>query len=59
MPTSEMYKESVKITHLKYSLIWPIRGSAAGPGNGFRLFCPKQGYIISHDSVLNTVHNFA
>ena len=36
----------------------PIRGFAAGPGYDFRRLCPKQGYIISHDSVLNRVQNF-
>ena len=36
----------------------PIQGCAAGPGYDFRRLCPKEGYIISHDSVLNRVHNF-
>ena len=41
-----------------HSLIWPIKGCAAGPGYGFRSLCPKQGYMILHESVLNRVHNF-
>ena len=40
------------------SLIWPIRGCAAGPGYGFRRLCPKQGYMISHESVLNSLSDF-
>ena len=41
-----------------YPLIWAIRGCAAGQGMvSFSL--SYSGYIISHESVLNRVYNFA
>ena len=41
-----------------YSLIWPIRGCAAGQGVVFVLSVLNRVYN-SHDSVLNRVYNFA
>ena len=42
-----------------YSLIWPIRGCAAGQGMDFGLSVLNRGYVISCESVLNRVYNFA
>ena len=39
-----------------HSLIWPIRGRAAGQGMVFGLLCPEQsGYTILCEPVLNRV----
>ena len=38
-----------------HSLIWPIRGRAAGQGMVFGVLCPETGYTILCEPVLDRV----